>query len=74
MIQHGQQVEGFWVPFSVIIGADLVAFQELGDEGEIAQDFELVAGIAYELLEGGVTRFFYNRTVPPKKNIFRVNG
>ena len=33
IVQHGQEIEGFWVPFSVIVGTDLVAFQELGDEG-----------------------------------------
>lgn len=33
IVQHGQEIEGFWVPFSVIVGTDLVVFQELGDEG-----------------------------------------
>lgn len=36
----------------------MVVFQELGDEGEIAQVFELVAGVASELLEGGAIGFF----------------
>lgn len=53
MVQHGQEIEGFRVPFSVIVGTDPVAFQELGDEGKIVQVFELVACVASELLEGG---------------------
>ena len=36
IVQHGQEIKGFRVLFSVIVGADLVDFQELGDGGEIA--------------------------------------
>lgn len=57
MIQHGQEVESFRVPFSFVIGADLVAFQELGDEGENGQVLEFVAGVASGLLEEGMTGF-----------------
>ena len=32
--------------------------------------FELVAGIAYELLEGGVTRFFYKQECASQEKYF----
>ena len=57
IVQHGQEIEGFRVPFLVIVGTDLVGFQELGDEREIAQVYELMAGAASELLEGGTVGF-----------------
>ena len=70
VIQHGQEVEGFRVPFSFIIDSDLVAFQELGDKGEIAQVFELVAGVASELLEGGTIGFFFKHNCVSLEIIF----
>ena len=70
IVQHGQEIEGFRVPFSVIVGTDLIAFEKLGDEGDIAQVFERVAGAASELLEGGAAGFICSHDCTSTKNIF----
>ena len=72
IVQHGQEIEGFWVPFSVIVGTDLVGFQELGDEGVIALVFELMASAASELLEGGTIGFLCKHDCTTSKKIFFV--
>lgn len=74
MVQHGQEIEGFRVPFSVIVGTDLVAFEKLGDEGEIAHVFERVAGAASELLEGGTDGFLCKNDCTSSKNIFCMSS
>ena len=70
IVQHGQEIESFRVPFSVIVGTNLVAFQELGDEGKIAQGFELMADAASELLEGGSIGSFYKHDCTSSKIFF----
>ena len=70
VVQRSQEIEGFRVPFSVIVGTDLVAFEKLGDEGDIAQVYERVAGAASELLEGGTVGFLCKDDCTSSKKYF----
>lgn len=68
--QQHQEIEDFWVQIPVIVGIDLVAFQELGDEGENTLGFELVAGVASEQFKGGAIGFFCKHDCASSENYF----